>query len=59
VPLSTIDVSSSALGEFAGNMALKLAAEKRSSPARTIVVPPKLIVRDSTSLKKSRARQSA
>jgi LacI family transcriptional regulator len=59
VPLSTIDVSSSALGEFAGNMALKLAAEKRSSPARTIVVPPKLIVRDSTSSKKPSARKSA
>jgi LacI family transcriptional regulator len=48
VPLSTIDVSSSALGEFAGNLALQLAAEKRSAPARTIKVPPKLIVRDST-----------
>jgi LacI family transcriptional regulator len=48
VPLSTIDVSSSALGEFAGNLALQLAAEKRSAQSKTIVVPPKLIIRDST-----------
>lgn len=48
VPLSTIDVSTSALGEFAGNLALKLAAEKRPGKAQSIVVPPKLIVRDST-----------
>ncbi len=48
VPLSTIDVSSSALGEFVGNLALKLAVQKRSAQPKAIVVPPKLIVRNST-----------
>jgi LacI family transcriptional regulator len=52
VPLSTIDVSSRALGEHAGNLALQLAAEKRSLRPKAIVVPPRLIVRDSTRLKK-------
>jgi LacI family transcriptional regulator len=48
VPLSTIDVSISALGEFAGNLTLQLAAEKRSGQPQKILVPPNLIVRDST-----------
>jgi LacI family transcriptional regulator len=53
VPLSTIDVSSSALGEFAGNLALQLAAQKRPAQPKTIVVQPKLIIRDSTRAKKT------
>ena len=53
VPLSTIDVSSSALGEFAGNLALRLAEEKNLRKPKTIVVPPKLIVRDSTRSRES------
>ena len=52
VPLSTIDVSSSALGEFAGNLALQLAAQKRPAQPKTIVVQPKLIIRDSTRARK-------
>ena len=52
VPLSTIDVSSSALGESVGNLALQLAAEKRPAQPKIIVVQPKLIIRDSTRAKK-------
>ena len=53
VPLSTIDVSSSALGEFAGSLALQLAAQKRPAQPKTIVVQPKLIIRDTTRAKKT------
>jgi LacI family transcriptional regulator len=48
VPLSTIDVSSSALGERAGKIALELANRKGSSYPREDIVQPKLIVRDSS-----------
>jgi LacI family transcriptional regulator len=48
VPLSTIDVSSSSLGEHAGALALQLAASKRAPRPKSIIVQPKLIIRDSS-----------
>ncbi len=48
VPLSTIDVSSSALGERAGRLALELATKKRFTPAKSDLVQLKLVVRDSS-----------
>jgi LacI family transcriptional regulator len=51
VPLSSIDVSCRALGEQAGNLAIQLAANKRTVKPKAIVVKPKLIVRDSSRAK--------
>ena len=47
IPLSTIDCSSNMLGQYAGNLALRLAA-KNSRCIESIVVKPKLFARDST-----------
>ncbi len=48
VPLSSIDVFSETLGENAGKLAMQLTSSKKPLPPRSIVIEPKLIVRDST-----------
>jgi LacI family transcriptional regulator len=48
VPLSSVDVSSAALGEHAGKLAIELTVKKRVTRPRTILVRPKLIVRESS-----------
>jgi LacI family transcriptional regulator len=48
VPLTTIDQSSELTGELAGELLLKLMQSKRPRKPQTILVPPKLIVREST-----------
>lgn len=48
VPLSTIDQSSDAIGRQAADILLKAIASKRRRQARTVVVEPKLIAREST-----------
>jgi LacI family transcriptional regulator len=48
VPLTSVDVSSKALGEKAAGLALKLMATRKPAPPRTILVEPRLIVREST-----------
>ncbi len=48
VPLSSVDVSSSALGERAGNLALQMIGNKKAQSPKSIIVQPKLVVRDST-----------
>ena len=50
VPLSSIEVYSDTLGEYAGNLALQLISSKKPLPPKSIVIQPKLIVRDSTTL---------
>ena len=55
VPLSSIEVFSETLGENAGNLALQLTASKKSAPPKSIVIQPKLIVRDSTNPRKPRS----
>jgi LacI family transcriptional regulator len=47
IPLSTVDQSSSLVGEHAAGLLLRL-IEKRTRGVRTVLVPPKLIVRESS-----------
>ena len=48
VPLSTIDQSSDAIGHRAAEILLKGINSKRRRPPRTVIIEPKLIVREST-----------
>jgi LacI family transcriptional regulator len=48
VPLTSVDVSSHRLGESAGVLALKIMTAGKAPTAKTIIVPPKLMVRQST-----------
>jgi len=48
VPLSTVDQSSSLIGEHAADLLLDLVESKRPRRPRTILLAPKLVVRDST-----------
>ena len=47
VPLSSIDVSSTALGEQAGNLALELISKPPKTRPKRIIIKPRLIVRES------------
>jgi LacI family transcriptional regulator len=48
VPLSSIDISFSALGELAGLLATRVLAQKRAVRPKMILIQPKLIAREST-----------
>ncbi len=48
VPLSTVDQNSSQIGEHAAELLLDLVESKRPRRPRTILLAPKLVVRDST-----------
>ena len=48
VPLTTIDQSSELTGQLAGELLLELMQSKRPRKPKTILLPPKLIVREST-----------
>jgi LacI family transcriptional regulator len=51
VPLSSIDVSCNALGEYVGNLVIQLTARKKPARPKAIMVQPRLIARDSTGAK--------
>ena len=48
VPLSTIDQSSSAIGQKAADMLIKSIGSKRKRPAKTVLIDPILVPREST-----------
>ena len=48
VPLSTIDQSSTAIGEQAAGILLQSISSKRKRPAKTVLIDPILIAREST-----------
>jgi len=48
VPLSTIDQSSTAIGQQAADILVKSIGSKRRRPPRTVLIDPILIVREST-----------
>ena len=48
VPLSTIDQSSSAIGQKAADMLLKSIGSKRKRPPKTVLIDPILVPREST-----------
>jgi LacI family transcriptional regulator len=48
VPLTSVDVSSAALGEQAGKLALQLITNKARTRPQSVLVEPKLVVRQST-----------
>jgi len=48
VPLSTIDQSSSAIGETAAELLVKHVESKTSQPTEQILIPPRLVVRESS-----------
>jgi len=50
VPLSTIDQSSETIGQQAADILLKAIGSKRRRLPRTVMIDPKLIVRESTAL---------
>ncbi len=51
VPLSTIDQSSASIGQQAAEILTKAIGSKRRRPPRTVIIEPKLIVRESTEAK--------
>jgi LacI family transcriptional regulator len=51
VPLTSIDQKSEAIGQYAGELALRLVESKRALPARTVLLAPELIVRKSSQLR--------
>jgi len=48
VPLSTVDQSSTIIGETAGDLLAKCMESPKSSATRHIFIPPRLVVRDSS-----------
>jgi LacI family transcriptional regulator len=50
VPLSTIDQSSDTIGQQAADILVKSITSKRKRPARTVIVEPTLIARESTAV---------
>jgi LacI family transcriptional regulator len=48
VPLSTIDQSSASIGQQAAEILVKAIGSKRRRPPRTVIIPPTLVVREST-----------
>ncbi len=50
VPLSTIDQSSAAIGQQAADILIKAITSKRRRPARTVIIEPALIARESTAI---------
>jgi LacI family transcriptional regulator len=48
VPLSTIDQSSSLIGETAASLLVECIEAKRPGTARRVIIPPRLIVRESS-----------
>jgi LacI family transcriptional regulator len=50
VPLSTIDQSSTAIGQQAADMLIKSITSKRKRPAKAVLIDPILIARESTRL---------
>src|SRR6516225_3583956 len=48
VPLSTIDQSSTAIGQQAADMLIKSISSKRKRPAKTVLIDPILVPREST-----------
>jgi LacI family transcriptional regulator len=48
VPLSTIDQGSASIGKQAADVLMKAIASKRRKPARTVLIEPALIPREST-----------
>jgi len=48
IPLSTIDQSSSAIGESAADLLVNCMNTRKSPPAHQVFIPPRLIVRDSS-----------
>jgi LacI family transcriptional regulator len=48
VPLSSVDQDSEGLGEQAAGLALELAKAKNALRPKTILLPPTLVVREST-----------
>jgi LacI family transcriptional regulator len=50
IPLSTIDQSSTRIGHEAAEMLLKSIGSKKRRPARTVIIEPTLIARESTGL---------
>ena len=53
VPLTTIDQSSRRIGQLAGELLLELMQSNRRRKPKTILLPPKLIVRESTMTKRA------
>ena len=51
VPLSTIDQSSSLIGETAADLLVECIEAKKSVPARRVLIPPRLIARESSKRK--------
>jgi LacI family transcriptional regulator len=50
VPLSTIDQSSADIGQQAADILMKAIGAKRKRPARTVIIEPRLIARESTAV---------
>jgi len=48
VPLSTVDLSSNAIGRQAAEILIKAITSKRKKPAQTVLMEPSLVVREST-----------
>jgi len=48
IPLSTVDQSSSVIGESAAELLAHCIEEKKPIPARRVLIPPRLIVRESS-----------
>jgi LacI family transcriptional regulator len=48
VPLSSIDVSSAALGEQVGKLALELISKPRNARPKSVIINPRLLVRESS-----------
>ena len=50
VPLSTIDQSSTAIGQQAADMLIKSIGSKRKRPSKAVLIDPILVPRESTRL---------
>ena len=48
VPLSTIDQSSSAIGETPADLLVRCIESKTPTPTKRILIPPRLVVRESS-----------
>jgi LacI family transcriptional regulator len=58
VPLSSVDIPRKTLGEYAGEIALQMTGKTKPTRTKTMLVSPRLVIRESTQVAKPRAKAS-
>jgi LacI family transcriptional regulator len=50
VPLSSVDIPRKTLGQYAGEIALQMTGKTNPTQTKTMLVPPRLVIRESSQI---------